>query len=317
MVTIFFLMTDLCVNCRASQNLLYCSRCQMVKYCSIECQKECWVRHKSFCKLITKIFIGDDAELKIVKRCFKNFCLSEHAPKFNVEEEILNITVHNSEEHLLDESKGIVLGISDRKKMEDLIPQIRDIDKGMLIIYVTTVKTKNARVYLFNHYINIMVQIRSENQSKLIVSTVSTFCNNCDKPFSKTFICSRCRKRRYCSEKCRDENWETHKADCVLENTYQPVTTREISHHVKFIKTILNITESGFESSKDYLVITITDREKYFSGDFSSAELRYGLKSERDTVPSMDDNNKVYILIDDVSCITIDRPEFEKLLNDS
>ena len=159
-----------------------------------------------------------------------------------------------------------------------------------------------------------MLRIRSENQSKLIISTVSTFCNNCDKAFSKTFICSRCRKKRYCSEKCRDENWETHKSDCILSETYQPVTTRETEHHVKFIKTVLNSTKSGFDTHTDYLVITITDREKYFSGDFNSAELRYGRKSERDTVPPMDDN-KVYILIDNVSCITIDRPEFEKLLN--
>ena len=38
-----------CYKCGSSQKLMKCSRCKTVHYCSKECQKSDWGRHKSSC----------------------------------------------------------------------------------------------------------------------------------------------------------------------------------------------------------------------------------------------------------------------------
>mmetsp|Transcript_6651 Transcript_6651/g.10353 ORF Transcript_6651/g.10353 Transcript_6651/m.10353 type:complete len:228 (+) Transcript_6651:816-1499(+) len=46
-----------CASCRSlasSKNLQKCGKCQSIWYCSKECQKNDWKRHKEFCKMLSK-----------------------------------------------------------------------------------------------------------------------------------------------------------------------------------------------------------------------------------------------------------------------
>ena len=46
-----------CASCLSRTARLTCSMCWAVKYCSKECQKKAWKKHKSVCREIS-IFIG-------------------------------------------------------------------------------------------------------------------------------------------------------------------------------------------------------------------------------------------------------------------
>ncbi len=45
---------DVCNNCNTTGHLKYCSRCMSSKYCSKECQRADWGRHKTTCDPATK-----------------------------------------------------------------------------------------------------------------------------------------------------------------------------------------------------------------------------------------------------------------------
>ena len=47
----FFLLLSFCRNClKKNERLLKCGRCHKINYCSKECQKTDWTRHRSKCK---------------------------------------------------------------------------------------------------------------------------------------------------------------------------------------------------------------------------------------------------------------------------
>ena len=62
----------LCAKCQKPSQL-FCSKCKVTPYCSMECQKELWKRHKTVCRLndvtppltaITKIDDNSDFDIE-------------------------------------------------------------------------------------------------------------------------------------------------------------------------------------------------------------------------------------------------------------
>ena len=50
-------------------NLLKCSGCKVVKYCSRECQKKDWARHKKDCKKLATMYRDKEGRSKICREC--------------------------------------------------------------------------------------------------------------------------------------------------------------------------------------------------------------------------------------------------------
>jgi hypothetical protein len=60
-----------------------CSRCHSAAYCSRECQKKAWPRHKNFCKKIAAVMAEEGATVKRQQVCVYK---KKHAIKFLVDE---------------------------------------------------------------------------------------------------------------------------------------------------------------------------------------------------------------------------------------
>ena len=68
------IVEDICSNCLESENieLKTCSRCRIMKYCSVRCQEEHFPSHKKDCKKIRKL--TDNVErLAEELRCVRDF----------------------------------------------------------------------------------------------------------------------------------------------------------------------------------------------------------------------------------------------------
>ena len=52
----------LCASCQSPCGL-FCSRCRVTPYCSVECQKESWPMHKKACKLNDPTPSADSVEI--------------------------------------------------------------------------------------------------------------------------------------------------------------------------------------------------------------------------------------------------------------
>ncbi len=57
-----------CTTCNSTdQKLMLCSRCHFAKYCSIECQRKDWPKHKETCDISKKQKEGTDIESALIE----------------------------------------------------------------------------------------------------------------------------------------------------------------------------------------------------------------------------------------------------------
>ena len=68
-----------CYTCNSNENFKKCSTCKVIKYCSTNCQKNDWHRHKLEC------FNNDICPICLTQLSRTNFCQTKCGHRFHLD----------------------------------------------------------------------------------------------------------------------------------------------------------------------------------------------------------------------------------------
>lgn len=82
-----FKVEESCLGCRQTESgnpwkLKTCSRCKVAKYCSVDCQKEDFGRHKVSCRIIKNLTVTVDKQAEYLHHCPLGLCKEDTVDVF-------------------------------------------------------------------------------------------------------------------------------------------------------------------------------------------------------------------------------------------
>ena len=221
--------TKLCASCMAPCIGLKCSRCKGVTYCSRECQKSDWKRHKETCEERMKqnccvcnepgsylkcarckipVYCSRDCQ-KIHWKSHKAECVSDvlepSQNKNNKKSASKNKSAQRSEAISTRSTESEPYGVPTKAQVAQTKPNniTMTSDSATTALDVAGAKPENPASSGGYGKLKNMFNRKSAQHCE--------GCGVSGQDFSK---CARCKSTAYCSKKCQQDDWSRHKETC-------------------------------------------------------------------------------------------------------